>query len=26
LGKSKGKIIIEFADKEDLERINKLLN
>ena len=26
LGKSKGKIIIEFADKEDLERINKLFN
>ena len=25
LGKSKGKITIEFADKEDLERINKLL-
>ena len=26
LGKSKGKIVIEFADKEDLERINKLLS
>ena len=25
LGKTKGKIVIEFADKEDLERINKLL-
>jgi ParB family chromosome partitioning protein len=25
LGKSKGKIIIEFADKEDLRRINKLI-
>ena len=26
LGKAKGKIVIEFADKEDLERINKLLS
>jgi ParB family chromosome partitioning protein len=26
LGKTKGKIVIEFADKEDLERINKLLS
>jgi len=26
LGKSKGKIVIEFADKDDLERINKLLS
>jgi ParB family transcriptional regulator, chromosome partitioning protein len=26
LGKAKGKIVIEFADSEDLERINKLLN
>jgi ParB family chromosome partitioning protein len=25
LGKSKGKVVIEFADKDDLERINKLL-
>jgi len=26
LGKSKGKIVIEFAGLEDLERINKLIN
>jgi ParB family chromosome partitioning protein len=25
LGKAKGKIVIEFADTEDLERITKLL-
>jgi len=26
LGKKKGKIVIEFATVEDLERINQLLN
>jgi hypothetical protein len=25
LGKSKGKVVIEFAGLEDLERINKLI-